>query len=239
MDSVSLRYARVSQNVKYTLALSGRKDESVKIVGVTKALPFQVAVVAVQNGIFDLGESRVQEASEKIPAAERFLVDQNVDISKLTWHMIGRLQSNKAAKAARLFDVIHSVDSLKLARILSRASAEEGKILRVFVEVNSSNETQKGGIAMDLVTDYASKIIELENLYVEGLMTIGLKSQDEGVIRQSFISLREMNDQISQGYSKSQYGHQLSMGMSNDYPLAVSEGATMIRVGSAIFGPRP
>ena len=239
MDSVSLRFARVVQNVQYALKSSGREQDSVTIVGVTKALPFQMAVAGVQNGILDLGESRVQEASTKISAVKEFLREYNVDISKLTWHMIGKLQSNKAAKAARLFDVVHSIETLKVAEILSRTALDEGKKLRLFIEVNTSDEIQKGGIRVASIADFVAEMIGLDNVHIEGLMTIGRKSDDEAEIRKSFRILREANEKISALYEKSQYGRQLSMGMSGDYPLAIQEGATMIRVGSGIFGPRP
>jgi pyridoxal phosphate enzyme (YggS family) len=238
MDAVSLRLARVIQNVRTTLISAGRDNDSVTIVGVTKALPYQMAVVGVQNGLFDLAESRVQEAIEKIPATENFLREYNVDFSQLTWHMIGKLQSNKAARAARLFDVIHSVESLKLANILSRTAKDEGKTLRVFIEVNTSGESQKGGISVNATSDFVAEISGLKNLYIEGLMTIGRNSEDEHETRTSFRLLRELNENISAEYGDSQYGQQLSMGMSGDYPLAIQEGSTMIRIGNGIFGPR-
>ena len=239
MNSVSLKFARVSQNVKNALILSGREPDSVTIVGVTKAQPFQVAVIGAQCGILDLGESRLQEASRKIPVVEKVLMDHQVDISTLTWHMIGRLQSNKAAKAARLFDVIHSVDSEKVARILARTAGDEGKKLRVFVEVNISSQLQKGGIPVESTLEFVTEIIAMKSLHLEGLMTIGQQSVDDEIILKSFRTLRLLNDNIAERYDEFQYGRQLSMGMSSDYRLAVREGATIVRIGSAIFGPRP
>ena len=239
MDNVSYRYARVSQSVKYTLRQCGRENGAVTIVGVTKALPFQIAVAGVQSGIYNLGESRVQEASEKIPVMMEFLKQHQVDVSELTWHMIGKLQSNKAAKAARLFDVIHSVDSDKTARKLSSAAVDEGKVLRVFVEVNTSQESQKGGVPVNSAHEFVTGLSDLENLYIAGLMTIAPRSDDQGIILKSFRTLRELNDTIAANIDDLHYGRQLSMGMSSDYRLAIREGATVVRVGSAIFGPRP
>jgi pyridoxal phosphate enzyme (YggS family) len=200
--------------------------KTIKIVGVTKTLPVEIAVLGVNAGLTDLGENRIQEAVEKIP-----------EISpRPTWHLIGHLQKNKARKAVELFDVIQSVDSVELADILSKRAIELEKKLEIYLQVNSSGEISKSGFDKDEILPAAETIRKLPGLNLAGLMTIGPWTDDEDMIKTSFELTQnlfvKMKQQIGDSFNR------LSMGMSGDYELALDYGANTIRIGTAIFGPR-
>jgi pyridoxal phosphate enzyme (YggS family) len=199
---------------------SHRSPGEITLVVVTKEVGFSAVRAAFDCGIRDFGENKVQEAEDKIGQ----LSDLKSDV---TWHMVGHLQSNKAKAAVGLFDIIHSVDSIKLAEILSRRAE---KTLPVLLQVNVSEETTKGGFAVNEVVAAVEEIRQLPNLKVMGLMTIAPLVADVEEARPVFRKLRELRDSLGLEH--------LSMGMTDDFEVAVEEGATMLRIGRAIFGDR-
>jgi pyridoxal phosphate enzyme (YggS family) len=199
---------------------SHRSPDEVKLVVVTKEVGISAIRAAFDCGIRDFGENRVQEAEDKIVQ----LSDLKPDV---TWHMVGHLQSNKAKTAVELFDIIHSLDSIKLAEILSRRAE---KAFPVLLQVNVSGEATKSGFAVNEVGAAVEEIKCLPNLKVMGLMTIAPLVEDVEEARPVFRKLRELRDSLGLEH--------LSMGMTDDFELAVEEGATMLRIGRAIFGDR-
>lgn len=203
-----------------------RDADDITIVAVTKTHPPSVIRTAVAAGLHNIGESRVQEADEKITALGQIA----------RFHLVGHLQSNKVKRAVELFDVIQSVDSRKLAEEIDRHAAKAELEIDCLVQVNCSGEEQKFGIAPEASLDLCHAIHAMENINLIGLMTIGPLTDDEEAIRSAFRSCREL-------FEKGQdlFGDEfdtLSMGMSDDFPLAIAEGSTMLRIGSLLFGPR-
>jgi pyridoxal phosphate enzyme (YggS family) len=198
---------------------SGRSAESVTIVAVTKGVPATVVREAIAAGLTDIGENRVQEAEQKRAAL--------ADLEGLRWHMIGHLQSNKVKTALNLFDIIHSVDSIHLAEAISRRALEP---VPVFLEVNVSGESTKHGVTLDELSAVHAAIAALPNVYVRGLMTVAPLSADPQAARPVFRRLRQEATALALP--------DLSMGMSDDFEVAVEEGATHVRIGRAIFGER-
>jgi pyridoxal phosphate enzyme (YggS family) len=183
---------------------------------------------AIEAGITAIGENRVQEAAGKLPQIGR----------DVEWHLVGHLQSNKAARAAEMFDLIHSVDSAKVARALGRAAAESGRELDVLVQVNTSGEETKFGISQQDAVPLIEEISRLPGIHVRGLMTIGPFRPDPEEARPSFRALRKTAERIAALGIHGVEMRWLSMGMSGDFEVAIEEGATLIRIGTAIFGPR-
>jgi len=192
----------------------------ITLVAVAKGFEASAVRAAFDCGIRDFGENRVQEAEKKIGQ----LSDLKPDI---TWHMVGHLQSNKAGTAAELFDIIHSVDSVRLAGILSQRAEQT---LPVLLEVNVSGEALKSGFAVDEIAGAVEEVRRLANLEVTGLMTIAPLTADPEEVRPVFRKLRELRDSLGLEH--------LSMGMTDDFEVAVEEGATVLRIGRAIFGDR-
>jgi pyridoxal phosphate enzyme (YggS family) len=206
----------------------GRNVEDITVVAVSKTRPVEDVFEAAIAGMTHFGENRVQEAERKYAGITR----------NFQLHMIGHLQSNKVRAAVALFDVIQSVDSLRLAEILDREFDLTEKIGKIMLEVNTSGEPQKYGFAPQEVVVAADKIFEMGHVRLTGLMTVGPLTEDEAAIRNSFGELRQLFDKIRSNHSGRKEFTTLSMGMSDDYEIAVEEGATMIRVGRALFGPR-
>ncbi len=221
---------------------NGRPADAVKIIGVSKFQPPEAVAAAIKAGLRNIGENRVQEAISKRPIVETLLkdtgIDPGIDPSDITWHFVGRLQSNKAAKAVMLFDVIQSIDSFDIAMRVDKVCQTLGKNIDIMIEVNTSSETTKAGVAPELTFDLVKKILELENLKLIGLMTIGPLTEDENTIMEAFKLLRDLRDEMEAKFVIKHKPLELSMGMSGDYPLAIRCGATQIRVGTALFGPR-
>jgi len=204
-----------------------RDIHDITIVAVSKKHPVRHIRMAIAQGLLDIGESRVQEAEPKI-----------LELGPIArWHMVGHLQTNKVRKAVELFDVIQSVDSLKLAQEISRRAEEIGRTIDCYIEVNCSGEASKSGAPPDQAPDLIRRVNQMPGIHLTGLMTIGPLSDDEEHVREAFRAARELfrqgRDMVGGDFEN------LSMGMSDDFPLAIAEGATMIRVGTLIFGSRP
>lgn len=192
----------------------------------------------VVAGLRDIGENRIQEAADKFAVLDDLLADAGVDPRSLRRHFIGHLQSNKAAAAVELFDVIHSVDSEHLATKLGEAAARIGKQISCLVQVNTTGEVTKSGVGDADTVAVIEAIISQPSLSFDGLMTIGPTYGSDDEIRTAFCSLRQFRDQQELKYPDRQGKLHLSMGMSGDFPIAIEEGATMIRIGTALFGDR-
>ncbi len=218
---------RVTAQIATACAQSGRSAREVSLLAVTKTHPVEAAHYAARYGLAAVGENRVQEAKEKIPLGPK----------DLRWELIGHLQSNKARLAAQLFDRVQSVDSEKLILALQKESAAIGKTLAILLQVNSGNDPAKFGIEPEDAPRLLEIALRQPNLKVEGLMTIAPLSEDPAVTRRTFSRLREIRDDLRSRFSVPLA--ELSMGMSSDLDIAVAEGSTQVRVGSALFGARP
>jgi pyridoxal phosphate enzyme (YggS family) len=224
--SVAARVAEVRERVERARERAGRADE-VTLVAVTKTHPADAVRAVLAAGVADVGENRVQELEEKVGEVGR---------DAIGWHLIGHLQRNKAAKALPLFDLIHSLDSLRLAEALSAEAVKRGIEARALVQVNASGEDTKGGFEPAELVDALGRIAELPGMRVEGLMTMAPFTDDEAVVRAAFRRTRELLDDAARQVPG--IGRRLSMGMSNDFEIAVEEGSTLVRVGSVLFGER-
>lgn len=226
MLGISLRLASVKSSMAEAAVAAGRQPGEVKLVAVTKTHPPEAIREAFDEGQLLFGENRVQEAKVKIPLLP----------SKAQWHLIGHLQKNKIRAALPLFEMIHGVDSVQLARDMDRVAAELGLFPRILLEVNVAGESTKFGLKPEELRRDLEELLALERLRVEGLMTIPPPVEKADDARKYFAALRELRDEL-QTASGARLP-ELSMGMSGDYTAAIREGATMVRVGTAIFGPR-
>lgn len=220
-------------NIRQSIALAagkaGRNPDEIQLLAVSKRVDAATVKKAWQCGQSLFGENFVQEAQSKIE-----LLDPSI-----TWHFIGHLQSNKAKLAARLFGLIETVDRLKLARSLNRHAAELSKTLDILIQVNVGEERQKSGVLPQNAEQLIREIGELEHLRIRGLMTMPPFTDNPELSRPHFRSLKKIADEFSvKGYFSNDAPFILSMGMSGDYPVAIEEGATLVRVGTAIFGKR-
>ena len=203
-----------------------RDADDITIVAITKTHPPAIIKIAVAAGIHNIGESKIQDAEPKI-----------LEVGQIArFHMVGHLQTNKVKKAVRLFDVIQSVDSLKLAEEINRRAGEIDRTIECLIEVNCSGEDQKYGIAPEACLDLVRKVNAMENINLTGLMTVGPYVDDDLLIRDIFAKCRELFKQ-GQDIVGDEFDT-LSMGMTGDFPMAIAEGATMIRIGTALFGER-
>lgn len=222
---------RVEERIRAAMQRAGRQD-AVRIVAVTKGHASGAVRAAVAAGLKSCGENRVAELAGKIEELGRAFAD---------WHLIGHLQRNKVKQAVALFDLVHSIDSLRLAQELSSTAVRDGLTVRGLVQVNASGEETKGGI--DIVDDVAPgvatirQIAQLPNLEVHGLMTMAPFVDDESVLRTTFTRTRRLLEACMQNIPEMR-GAELSMGMTNDFEIAVEEGSTMVRLGTILFGER-
>ena len=227
---------RLEEQIAHACRRAGRRREEVELMAVSKTYSAERIVEAVEAGLTLFGENRVQEFAEKVSELHPLRARQE---KPLRVHLIGHLQSNKAAKAAELFDAVDSVDSLRLARRLDNAASQLRKRLPILVEVKLSPEETKEGLNPDSVdaAQLFETLSDFQWLHLCGLMTIAPWGAEEAVTRACFRSLREWRDRWAAKYPRLNFDV-LSMGMSGDFPLAIAEGATLIRVGTAIFGKR-
>jgi pyridoxal phosphate enzyme (YggS family) len=226
MNEIAANLERVRGEIAAAAARSGRSPNEIELVAVTKTHPAEKVQAAVEAGQTLFGESRVQEARAKIPLLP----------SRLRWHFIGHLQKNKIRHALPLFELFHSVDSLALAQNMQRLADEDGMQPRVLLEVNLAGEASKHGFAPETLRRDLEALLSLGRLTVEGLMTIPPLAPAAEASRRFFVALRELRDDLETEFNLRL--PQLSMGMSGDYAIAIEEGATMVRIGTAIFGSR-
>jgi len=225
MSNIKENFLRVMERIERAAQRVGRDPKEVKLVAVSKTVEVDRIKEAIEAGVSIFGENYVQEAQKKIEEIGR----------PVAWHFIGHLQSNKAKYAVRLFDMIHSLDSLPLAEELNRRAGQAGRIMKVLIEVNISGETTKFGTDEALVLGIARGILNFRSLSLEGLMTMPPYFDSPEMSRPYYIKLRELKEKmVKEGISLKD----LSMGMSNDFEIAIEEGATYVRVGTAIFGER-
>ncbi len=227
------RLEAINQRIAAACERAGRQASEITLVAVSKTVPSARIREAIEAGVRALGESRVQEAAVKIPELKPLS-----DERKVQWHLIGHLQSNKARRAVELFDAVHSVDSLKLAEQLDRLAGESGKRLPIFIEVNLGGEESKTGAAPDEILPLCEQIGKLPRLELKGLMAVPPFSDNPEDARPFFQHLRRLRDEARQAGAAGGRFNDLSMGMSDDFEIAIEEGATFIRVGTALFGAR-
>lgn len=218
----------VRERIARALERAGRDDE-VRVVAVTKGHPEEAVYAALRAGLDTLGENRIQELEEKV---------QRIGRDAATWHMIGHLQRNKARRGVELFDRIHSVDSLRLARTLAKEASRAGLVVRGYMQVNVSGEESKGGFEPDQAVEALGRMADLEGLRIDGVMTMAPFTDDEGLLRRTFGDTRELLERLDREVPEVLRGRELSMGMSNDFEIAVEEGATCVRLGTVLFGER-
>ncbi len=225
--SIAANLALVTARIAEAAKASGRKPEQVRLVAVSKTHGADMVRQALKAGQLLFGENYVQESQVKIPEVG----------PGASWHFIGHLQSNKAKLAAELFDVIQSVDRVKLARALDRHSGEQGRRLGVLLQVNVGGEASKSGCTPDQAAPLAQEVANMANLELMGLMTMPPFFDDPEAARPYFARLRELAAKLAPDLPPTAMAH-LSMGMSGDFEAAIAEGATLVRVGTAIFGAR-
>jgi pyridoxal phosphate enzyme (YggS family) len=218
VGTIAERLALVRGRIARAAEGAGRSPDSVTLVAVGKGFPAEVIAEGIAAGLTHIGENRVQEAAAKIPALQHLAA---------TWHMVGHLQTNKAKTALELFDIIHSVDSLHLAQVLSRRAERTAPVL---LEVNVAGEASKFGLTASEALQSAEAVARLPHLDLRGLMTIAPLVSDPEEVRPVFRELRQLGDSLGLA--------ELSMGMTDDFEVAIEEGATIVRIGRAIFGER-
>jgi hypothetical protein len=230
--SIADNFAAVQERIRAAARRSGRNPNDVVLMAVSKTHPPERIREAYEAGVRLFGENRVQEFAGKAEALR--------DLGDAQWHMIGHLQSNKAGRAAELFSAVDSVDSVKLAEKLDAAARSLGKKISVLIEINVGEEKAKSGVAPEsrALEDLLSAANRLENLEFHGLMTVPPYAEDPGAARPYFQNLRELRDQIRLRNLPRVGVEVLSMGMSHDFEVAIEEGSTCVRVGTAIFGER-
>ncbi len=241
--TIAERLARVWEQIEAACQAAGRSTNEITLVAVSKTQPVEAILEAVAAGLTDVGENRPEEAVPKIAAVDASLPEA----ARLRWHMVGHIQSRKARLVVSRFDLIHSVDSLKLAGKLSRLAEEAGRTLDVLLEMNVSGEATKSGwdaVDWDRVPTTRESlwgdirsILALRGLRLHGLMTVAPLVTDPEMARPTFVALRRLRGALREDFPEVDWG-ELSMGMTDDFPVAIAEGATIVRIGRAIFGPR-
>ena len=227
MEKIIKNWASLKDRIKRACDLAQRDFDEIEVIAVGKTRTAEEIRAALDCGLHIVGENRVQEAEVK---------SDSLPVS-VSWHLIGHLQRNKTKKAVALFDMVQSLDSLPLAQALDRQARELDKSQEVLLQINTSGEETKFGAPPAQARNLAQGVAECANLRVRGLMTIGAHTDDEDEIRTSFRALRETAEELRETSSRIEMSI-LSMGMSGDFEIAISEGANMIRLGTALFGPR-
>lgn len=225
-DYLKQNYSDLTADIKRCCEQVGRNYDDVKLVAVSKTFPSEEILEVHKLGHTDFGENKVQELKSKY----EILKSENI-----IWHLVGHLQTNKVKYIVDFVSLIHSVDSIKLALEIDKYAKRIGKVINILVQINTSDELQKSGAEPKDVKNLCKEISRLENINMQGLMTIGMFTDYEKIIRENFILLRNLYDDLKVNYSGFNY---LSMGMTSDYKIALEEGANMLRIGSAIFGQR-
>ena len=229
MTEIAENIAQVRERMEGAARQAGRSPGKVRLVAVSKTVDLARIRQAIAAGVDSLGENYVQEAQKKIEALGH----------EVAWHFIGHLQTNKAKVAVRLFDFVHSVDGLKLAEELSRVALQQGKVLPILLQINLSREESKFGTSEAEVFHLLEQMSRLQGISVKGLMTMPPFFENPEESRPYFRALKKLAESVAQEKIPGILLEELSMGMSNDFEVAIEEGATLVRVGTAIFGPRP
>lgn len=232
-QDLSKNFEKVKERIFQAAVKCGRDPDSIRLVTVSKTMPVEIVKAAVTAGITILGENYIQEARSKI---------ELLSTNAVSWHFIGHLQTNKARYAVRLFDLIHSVDSLRLARELNKEAGKIKKTQPILIQVNIGKEASKSGVSAEDIKKLLEEIIQLENLSLRGLMTMPPFFNDPEKARPYFSLLRDLRDRICKeiepALNRNNSLDELSMGMTGDFETAIECGATLVRVGTAIFGER-
>ena len=229
-ETLAERLAQTRAEIARAAQKADRNADEIKLVAVSKTHPAETVKAAIEAGARVFGENKVQEAEEKITEIGR---------DRAEWHLIGHLQSNKARKAVRLFDVIHSIDSLELAQRLERICEEEHRdLLSVLMQVDLAGEETKSGVSMDELSELGEYLTNCKRLRFDGLMVLPPFLDDPEATRPYFQRLRGIRDQLQAQGAFGKRNGELSMGMSHDFEVAIEEGATIVRVGTTIFGAR-
>ncbi len=228
MSEIEKRLQKIQDQIRISATQVGRDPSEIKIIAVTKTVSVQQIRDAQLAGVKEIGENRVQETLDKYQTLGR----------SLKWHLIGHLQTNKVKKALTVFDLIHSVDSLNLAQEIQKEAEKLKKTVPILVQVNTSEEESKFGLHPDQVKPLVSQMADLRNLKIQGLMTMGPMTQNPDQSRQCFRRLKELSERLKSLPNDNVEMKFLSMGMSGDYPIAIEEGANLLRIGTALFGER-
>jgi len=229
MDHIRKNWELLCARIERAAGRSGRVASAIEVVAVSKTRNAREIEAAYACGLRLVGENRIQEAAAKRPQVA----------APLAWHFVGHLQTNKAGPAVELFDLVHSVDSARLARALSRRAAPTGRPIEVLLQVNTAGRQCQAGVTPDQLVDLVAALAPLPHLRIRGLMTIAAHSENEAAVRGCFRALRELGEKVAQCKFAGVSMDYLSMGMSGDFELAIAEGANLLRLGTAIFGPRP
>lgn len=229
MDHIRKNWELLCARIERAAGRSGRVASAIEVVAVSKTRNAREIEAAYACGLRLVGENRIQEAAAKRPQVA----------APLAWHFVGHLQTNKAGPAVELFDLVHSVDSARLARALSRRAAPTGRPIEVLLQVNTAGSQHQAGVTPDQLVDLVAALAPLPHLRIRGLMTIAAHSENEAAVRGCFRALRELGEKVAQCKFAGVSMDYLSMGMSGDFELAIAEGANLLRLGTAIFGPRP
>lgn len=234
MEAVRGKLRLIKERINRAAARSDRDTGEIELVAVTKTVEVARIREALEAGVRNIGENRVQEALSKYEELSANPPAAGVP----RWHMIGHLQRNKVGKALKVFNLIHSVHSLPLAGEIDRRAKILGKRVDILVEVNVSGEESKFGLGLDKINEFLMTVSKLKNLRIRGLMTMAPFTDDPEQSRPYFRKLRHLSEEIKSGRLNNVEMRCLSMGMSRDFEVAIEEGANMVRIGSAIFGPR-
>ncbi|MBN1634052.1 MAG: YggS family pyridoxal phosphate-dependent enzyme [Ignavibacteria bacterium] len=227
LDFIRKNYVDLKSNIKLLCQKYGRDENEIRIVAVSKTFSPEYIIELLSAGHTDFGENRVQELISK--------KDEIKNKKNINWHLVGHLQTNKVKYIIDFIKLIHSVDSYKLALEINNHANKIQKVIEVLVQVNTSGESQKSGIEPEEAARLCKSISVLDNIKLRGLMTIGMLTEDEKIIRNNFRCLKNIYDELKTIYNNF---NTLSMGMTSDYQIAIEEGSNMIRVGSALFGKR-
>jgi pyridoxal phosphate enzyme (YggS family) len=238
MVDVAANCREVLERIGEAASRSGRNPTEIRLLAASKSQSVDKIQAAIEAGVRLFGENYVQEAEAKRSAIGGSLGWQSAMGGSVEWHMIGHLQRNKARMALNLFDLIQTLDSVELARALDKEGKKKKRVVRAFVEVNLAAEESKSGVARGRVAGLLEEIGKLPYIRIEGLMAVPPYRDKPEEIRPFFCALRELRDELKTLNAPNVDLRELSMGMTHDYPVAIEEGATLVRVGTAVFGPR-
>jgi pyridoxal phosphate enzyme (YggS family) len=228
MVDVCANYRKIVDRIHEAAAKAGRNAQEIKLLAAAKSQGVALVQAAIAAGVGLIGENYVQEAEDK----------RKVIAEPVEWHMIGHLQRNKAKAAIKIFDLIQTLDSVALALELDKAGKNQGKTVRTLIEVNLEDEASKSGIGRHNVAELLKRVADLSHVRVEGLMAVPPFKENPEEVRPYFCTLKDLQVELQCLKIPNVSLNQLSMGMTHDYPIAVEEGATIVRIGTALFGPR-